>query len=272
MILITGEKGYISTNLYNCFIKETPCKKVSVRENIDIFQEKADTLIHCSAIVHNSRAEYEECKRVNHELTVSLALRAKENGVRHFVFISTMSVFGLDYGVINSSTMEKPVNNYGKTKLMAEKDLLKLSDENFKVAILRLPMVYGKDCPGNFAKLEKLAEKLSIFPKVDNKRSMLYIENLCKFIREIVKREKEGIYYPQNSEYVNTSELFKEIRQAKNKRTYLSKIMGFIRFLNLRTVNKLFKTLIYDKELENNIDFDYNGVDFKNSIKKSVNK
>ena len=85
-----------------------------------------------------------------------------------------MSVYGIESGVINRMTPLKPNSAYGKSKIEAEKLLNKLQDVSFVLAILRPPMVYGKGCRGNYTRLASLALKTPVFPRVDNKRSMIY--------------------------------------------------------------------------------------------------
>ena len=108
--------------------------------------------------------------------------------------------------VITQDTPLTPANFYGDSKVEAEEALQKLTDNSFKVAILRPPMIYGKGSKGNYPLLAKLARKLPFFPNVKNQRSMLYVGNLCKLIAEVILREKDGIFYPQNKEYVSPVE------------------------------------------------------------------
>ena len=89
--------------------------------------------------------------------------------------------------------------------------ILELADEGFKAAIVRSPMVYGKNSKGNYPTLAKMALKLPLFPYVKNQRSMIYIGNLCEFIRLLITNEDSGIFCPQNSVYTNTSEMVKQI-------------------------------------------------------------
>ena len=140
--------------------------------------------------------------------------------------------------------------------MKAEDGLLKLVDENFKVVILRPPMIYGKDSKGNYPLLAKMANKLPFFPNVDNQRSMLYVGNLCKFISLMIVNEENGIFYPQNSEYVRTSDMVKEIAAVKNKNIRLTKVFNPILKLIGSVggklgglVNKAFGNMVYEKEM-----------------------
>ena len=116
------------------------------------------------------------------------ARKAKEDGVSQFIFMSSIIVYGNEgqKGIINQNTKENPADFYGRSKLMAEEGLKVLEDENFKVAVIRPPMIYGKDSKGNYPRLSKMAKKLPFFPYVANQRSMLHIDNLCELIYLII--------------------------------------------------------------------------------------
>src|SRR5699024_8128330 len=121
---------------------------------------------------------------------------------------------------------------------------------NFKVAILRPPMIYGKGCPGNYQRLRKLALILPIFPDIENKRSMIYVGNLSEFIRVLIKKQLDGVYCPQNSEYVKTSEMVKGITENNHKNIKLTKLFNpFIKIMKISLVKKVFGDLVYDQNL-----------------------
>ena len=154
--------------------------------------------------------------------------------------------------IITADTPVSPANCYGDSKVQAEKRLKLLEDENFKVVILRSPMIYGKGSKGNYSLLAKLALKLPFFPRVQNERSMLYIENLCEFVRLMIENEESGTFFPQNSEYSNTSELVEMIAAAHGKKIKL--IGGFTRLLKIMScftglVNKAFGNLTYERSI-----------------------
>jgi len=169
-----------------------------------------------------------------------------------------MSVYGIDCGVITKDTQPKPKSNYGRSKLQAEELIEPLGNENFKVAILRPPMIYGKGCKGNYPRLAKLAIKTPFFPDVKNKRSMIYIDNLCEFIKLIIEERSSGLFFPQNEEYVNTSEMVKIIAKANNKSNHPTKI--FNPLINLACkkigiIKKAFGNLIYEHDMSGNYEY-----------------
>ena len=251
-----------------------------------------DAVVHTAGIAHvdiaeKQSAEYEQQKkeydRVNHQLTVEVAKKAKESGVKQFIFLSSIIVYGESARtgkdkLIGRETDTAPVNFYGESKLLAEQDLAPLSDEQFTVSILRLPMVYGPGCKGNFRLLKKVAKLLPIFLKSTGSRSMIYIDNLCECIRLIAEHRLSGLFCPQNREYVNTAELMKNLRGAYGKKLLV--VPGFQWLLSCLgagkgklsiVVNKVFGSLRYEKSfgtLQNGMD--YQIVSFEDSVKESV--
>ena len=165
--------------------------------------------------------QYSEVKqryyKVNTDLTLEVANKAKEAEVKQFIFMSSMIVYsGCETTHITKDTKPKAENFYGDSKLQADLKLQEMDDESFKVVVVRPPMIYGKGSKGNYQQLAKLATKLPIFPIVDNKRSMLHIDNLCEFIKLMIDNEESGVFFPQNAEYTNTSDMVQIIATIKN--------------------------------------------------------
>ena len=235
-----------------------------------------DVILHLAAIVHisNPSKEMESVyNQVNTQLPYELAQKAKREGVKQFIFMSSMSVYGEVLGdrVITKDTQERPDSFYGKSKLAAEQLLAELESEDFKLAVLRPPMVYGHQAKGNYKRLSELAQKLPVFPLVQNERSMIYIDNLCEFIRLIVQNQDSGVFYPQNQDYVNTSQLVKEIKRTHGQRVVLLPAFNWIlkklsRYVS--TLNKLFSDLTYEKEMSS-YPQSYQVADFRRSIEKT---
>ena len=271
-ILITGANSYIGTSFEN-YLKQWPDKyQVDTIDMIDgSWREKSfsgyDTVFHVSGIAHSDYGKIPEDKKAlyykeNTELTVETAKKAKADGVKQFIFMSSAIVYGdsAPIGkrkVITEETIPKPSNFYGDSKLQAEKGILPLQSNDFNVVIIRSPMIYGKGCKGNYQTLVKLALKLPIFPYVENERSMLYIGNLCEFVRLMIENNEHGVFWPQNNEYVNTSKLVKMIAEAHGKEirlvkgfTWLLKIMSHFTGL----VNKAFGNFCYSKSISEYVD------------------
>lgn len=266
-ILITGANSYIGVSVEQYLSRWPEQYRLDTVDMIgDAWKAHSfrgyDAVLHVAGLVHqpqtkNDPAQLELYDRINHRLAVETARKAKAEGVRQFLFMSSASVYGLDapLGKVVMITEDTPLNpkdNYGISKKCAEEALRELQDSQFKVAILRPPMIYGKGCKGNYQTMAKLARKLPFFPKVENQRSMLYIENLAEFIRLLIDDEAEGIFCPQNNEYVNTSDMVNRIAHANGKGILL--IGGFTWALKLLRgvtgiVDKAFGSLCYDLEL-----------------------
>lgn len=266
-VLITGANSYIGTS-FERYMGEFPNDyQIDTIDMIDgTWREKSfsgyDVVYHVAGIAHSDNGKISKEKeqlyyRVNTDLTVETAKKAKEDGVKQFIFMSSAIVYGNSAPIgkkktITIDTPLSPANCYGDSKVQAEKGILPLSDESFKVVILRPPMIYGKGSKGNYPILEKFARKLPIFPYVKNERSMLYIENLAEFVRLMIENEESGIFFPQNAEHSNTSELVKMIAAANGKKVRL--IKGFtwaLKLMGLFTglVNKAFGSLSYEQSL-----------------------
>ena len=259
-ILITGANSYIGTS-FEKYINENFSEdyQVDIIDMIDgSWREKSfagyDAIYHVAGIAHqketkeNAHLYYE----INRDLAFEVAKKAKNDGVKQFIFLSSMSVYGMDTGVITKETRPNPKTNYGKSKLQAEEQIVSLRDETFKVCVLRPPMVYGEGCKGNYNTIIKLVKKFPFFPRVNNKRSMVRIDNLIVLIRKAIDEELDGLYFPQDSEYVNTTKLAKQIAESMHKKVYMSYFLGFVVICLKpfsRTVKKAFGNLIYDKTM-----------------------
>ncbi len=185
---------------------------------------------------------------VNRDLVVEIAKAAKIAGVKQFVLLSSMSVYGLTVGHIKKDTEPKPNTAYGESKLQADEAIKDLEDANFIFTCLRPPMVYGKNCMGNYQTLRKFALTSPIFPGYTNKRSMVYIGNLCQFVKECIDFEKKGLFFPQNENYVNTSEMVKRVAEIHGNHIRLTNAFNWlIRILPMGIMKKVFGDLTYER-------------------------
>lgn len=282
-ILITGNTSYAGRSLEK-WLLQWPDKYLI--EYISLRNEEwkdkdfslYDVIFHVAAIVHQKeKPEMEELYyRVNRDLTIALANKAKNAGVKQFIFMSTLSVYGLVGTVgkevmINKDTPCRPNSFYGKSKLEAEGLLERLQNEDFKVAILRVPMIYGPNCPGNYEQLRRITDKTPIFPSINNNRSMIFIDNLSEFVRLLIDNQDNGLFFPQNLEYINTSYLVALIAKEKHKNIYLSKFLSLgvsLLAIRIKIVNKVFGNLTIDSNLSNYRDYKYCVVDLVESVKR----
>ena len=251
-ILITGANSYIGTSFEN-WMKQYEDYQIDTVDTINnkwrtADFSKYDTVFHVAGIAHikETKKNAPLYYKVNRDLAIEVAEKAKATGIKQFILLSSMSVYGMTTGIITKNTTPVPKTNYGKSKLEADIQIMKMSDENFKVAIMRPPMVYGEGCKGNYQILKKAALKLPIFPDIENRRSMVYIDVLSKYVKKLIDREKNGYFYPQNQEYVCTSKMVKDIAEQNGRKIILVKCFNpLIKLFNKGLFGKIFGNLIY---------------------------
>lgn len=267
-----------------------------------------DAVFQASGIAHAdtgavSRERQALYYQVNCDLAVHTAQKAQAAGVGLFIYPSSVIVYGdsAPYGktrMITAQTSAECVHFYGDSKIRAEEALRRLeageepwadgkslagekpsvdgtAGAGMQVAILRLPMVYGRGSKGNYPLLAKLAGRLPFFPDVKNQRSMIYIENLCEFIRQRIEDGKGGLYFPQNPEYTTTSQMVQEIAAARGKKLRLLKIMNPLVALASHVpgkignmANKAFGSLTVDREMSGDVE-EYCLYDLRESIRRT---
>ncbi|MCK9453521.1 NAD-dependent epimerase/dehydratase family protein [Sulfurimonas sp.] len=238
-LLITGSNGFVGSYFINKYKNRYNIKTFSfLYDDIETLEcGGMDVVFHLSALVHQmGGASVEEYERVNVTQTLELAKKAKASGVGQFVFMSTIKVYGEETNIAYSEDSEcKPEDEYGKSKLKAELELLKLEDKNFKINIIRTPIVYGYGVKANIKNLVNLVEKISLLPfgGIQNKRSMVYIGNLCHLVEEVIKQNKSGIFLASDDEPLSTTRLIEQIAKSLGKKVYLVKIPFFETLLKL---------------------------------------
>lgn len=245
-----------------------------------------DAVFHVAGIAHADVGNVsEETKqlyyKVNRDLTLETAQKAKKENVPQFIFMSSMIIYG-ESGklgqrkVITDKTVPSPENFYGDSKWQADQGVRQMEGDAFHVAVLRPPMIYGPNSKGNYPLLAKLAKKLPLFPDIQNERSMLYIGNLCAFLRLLILSGENGIYFPQNRGYVRTSNMVKGIAGVSGHRIMVTSLLnplvgvgetipGKISGL----INKAFGNMVYEKSISNHFDGSYQIYSLKDSIQKT---
>ena len=290
-VLITGANSYIGIS-FEKYVSDHYSSELSV-DTVDMIDgswrqkdfSSYDVVYHVAGIAHADVGKVsDEVKAkyyaINTDLTLETCKKAKEEGVKQFVFMSSAIVYGesAPYGKpkrITKDTEPQPANFYGDSKWQADKGVRELADESYIVTVLRPPMIYGKGSKGNYPTLAKMAKKLPVFPNVQNERSMLYIENLCEFLCQVMIRGEGGIFWPQNAEYTKTSEMVKMIAEASGHKIHVSKgwnwVVGLARIIPGKPkglTNKAFGNMSYDQSMSQ-YDFDYQIVDLKESIRRT---
>ena len=290
-VLITGANSYIGVS-FDKYVHEHYSSELSI-ETIDMIDGgwrkidfgDYDIVYHVAGLAHADVGNVNENTKkkyyaINTDLAIEVCKKAKNDGVKQFVFMSSAIIYGDSAPCgkekrITVSTEPHPSNFYGDSKWQADKGVRAEADENFTVTVLRPPMVYGKGSKGNYPTLAKMAKKLPLFPDIVNERSMLYIENLCEFLCQVMNRGEGGVFWPQNAEYTRTSEMVSEIASVANHKIHISKAWNWVvtvaRAIPGRPrglADKAFGNMTYDQNMSQ-YDFEYQRVSFHESIKRT---
>lgn len=239
-----------------------------------------DAVYNVSGLAHaNARQGTEEqYYAVNGQLPIDVAEKAKAEGVHLFIQMSSQIVYGDMSGLgeektITAETIPSEPTIYGKSKMMAERGLKALSDENFQVAIIRPPLIYSEFARDNFPRLVNFAKKMPIFPKIENKQSMLYVDNLCELVKLIIEHNRGGIYYPQQERYIETSVIVADIAKAVGNRMWQTRLFNpalrlLSKFPQFGFIHKAFGSIIYEMDMSNHFDGKYRVVSYNESIQR----
>ena len=265
-ILITGANSYIGTAVERWLQKYDNRYLIETVDMIDgTWREKDfseyDVVYHVAGIAHADVGKVsEETKafyyKINTDLAVETAEKSKAEGVKQFIFMSSMIIYGESGGfgqqkMISKDTKPNPANFYGDSKWQADQRI-------------------------HYPTLAKMAKKLPIFPNVQNQRSMLHIDNLCEFIRLMIDNEETGVFFPQNKEYSKTSQLVQMIATSTGHKIKITKLLNPFVWLAAYIpgkigglVNKAFGNLTYDKDMSVYEKGTYQIVSLEESVRKT---
>ena len=254
-ILILGTNSYIGKHLAE-HLQQFPAdySVCSISQRDDHWKSMDfstfDSIVDCVGIAHRkeTKVNAHEYYEVNADLAFQTARKAKDAGVKQFIFLSSMSIYGMDGGVITKETQPNPKTHYGRSKWQAEQQIAPLQDETFHVAIVRPPMVYGEGCKGNYQTLVTLAKILPIIPDYKNERSMISIENLCAHLKCLIDESSCGVFLPQDPEYHCTCDMIQEIARNNGKSIQRTRLLnpGVILLKSFtKTGEKAFGSLIH---------------------------
>ncbi|MGL4393558.1 MAG: NAD-dependent epimerase/dehydratase family protein [Fusobacteriaceae bacterium] len=261
-VMVTGSTGFIGRNFIEKYSKDYNIIPISLRKKKpeDIDFSGVDVVLHLAALVHQMKgAPEEKYFEINTELTKKLADAAKKNGIRHFVFFSTIKVYGSDgelnrKNCFNEFSECNPNDAYGKSKLIAEDYLNKIENKEFKISIVRPPLVYGLGAKGNFENLIKLINKIKILPfnYDDRKRTMVAITNLLHMTDLIIKKEATGIFIPHDEKNISIRELSLIIAKFQSKKKILVKfpclIFKMLGKIKKNIMERLYGELVFENK------------------------
>ena len=270
-LLIIGPNSYIAKNFAEYAIQKHPdwiIDKLSVRnDEWKVYDYSGyDSVLYFAAVVHKKETPelLPGYQRLNCEIPVEMAtmLRDQNREQDHtpqFLYLSTMAIFGLEGRIgqivtIDESTPTLPKSAYGKTKLAAEQLLTSLArDGSLNVATFRPPMVFGPDCPGNYQTMKKFVTKFHVFPTLQNQRSMVHIDTLSEKLLECVETKVAGTFHPQETDYICSAEMAKDIASEAGTKLFLCPLLNPIVLLGEKfhpALHKVWGSLIYDKNLK----------------------
>lgn len=288
-VLITGAGSYIGTKVENWLNRYPEDFHVDAVDTINDNWKKVDfslynVVYNVAGIAHVKAANGEGplYYAVNRDMVINIAKAAKAAGVKHFIHMSSMIVYKevktLKGKQIHKNTVPAPNGFYGDSKLQGEIGVRALADDTFKVCIMRPPMIYGPGCKGNFPRLVWLAQKTPVFPAWHNQRSMLYIDNLCEFVKQVIQHEVDGIVFPQNREYADTVEIIRYYAKNSGKKIWITKLFNPLIWLlgnYVRPLGKMFSNSTYDMDMSEypfeyrlvNLEDSFAGIQAKNTMK-----
>lgn len=286
-LLILGKNSYVGKSVKNYFDREHSDVEIEFASSRNRQWEKYnfskyDAIYNVSGLCHadSKHGTPEQYMSINGQLPIDMGAKAKKDGCKLFINMSSSIVYGNMSYIGEEKTMDRntvpvPVNVYGESKLFAEKGLLKLEDESFGVALIRAPLIYGENSIGNFPLMVKVARKFPIFPDIKNKQSMIYIDNLCELIYLIVKNNKRGIYLPQDRQIICTSKMVKDLSIMCGKNIHLTKVFNPILKLlgrKIYFIDKAFGDTVYTMEASDYFEYQYQVVDYSTALKRIISK
>lgn len=286
-LLILGKNSYVGTSVEKYLNKFHEDVEVTVESSRDgIWKNhdfsKYDAIYNVSGLCHadSKHGTPEQYMSINGQLPIDMASKAKAEGCKLFINMSSSIVYGNmsrpgESKIMDRDTVPVPVNVYGESKLFAEKGLQELEDENFGVALIRAPLIYGENSTGNFPLLVKFARRSPIFPNIKNCQSMIYIDNLCELVYLIIKNNRKGIYLPQDEKVICTSQMVKDLSVLCGNKLHLTKVFNpFLKLLSkwIYFISKAFGDTAYTMEASNYFDYKYQVVDYETALKRVVSK
>jgi len=259
-ILITGANSFIGRS----FIRSS---KFKIIEEVSLLQttppeidfSRYDVILHLAAIVHQSRRiEKNEYFRINRDLCIDIANKAKEAGVKQFIFLSTVKVYG-EFGNRKEPWNERshcnPTDYYGQSKLEAENRLTTIESPDFIVSIVRSPVVYGEGVKAKILSLVKLVERFPVLPlgKIKNLRNFTYVENMVAFIDRVIEKKVAGTFIVMDDTPLSTSEFVKQIADGLGRKRVFFKLPELIINLGKMLMPQYFERIYGSLLLDNQV-------------------
>lgn len=278
---VTGGTGFIGRRIIQCLMNEgvhvislqrsskatcgTPVRRLDLSSMGRINEELLkgiDVIVHTAALVHAVSAEESQHKLLNSDATIQLFNLARAVGVKKFIFISTVGVYGVSSHSLplDLKTHINPQTLYAKAKRTAEIQLLKKIYPNIAVSVFRLPLVTGENAPGNYGLLEKISKsKLPLpFGITENKRSVVSVDLVAKVIVDSAKNIQlyNGLHLLSKEPPVSTKDLIVQLRHHYAMPINLLPVPKLIMkcLLTLLGKKKMYEQLYEDLVFKSSID------------------
>lgn len=277
-VLVTGASGFLARSLINMLLSQglhdvigsVRSSKSYVTSEIEIFVtgeingdtawdrvlEGVDVIIHTAARAHVIKDDVVDPASAFYEVnvsgTIALAAAAIRNNVKRFIFVSSIGVNGSSTSedeAFSEVSIPNPMALYAISKYEAEQQLSQLVENSMmQLVIVRPPLVYAEDAPGNFGRLLKIVSTSFPLPfaLVKNRKSFIYRENLSDFLCKCVDHPVAGgeLFLVSDAEDVSTPELLTVLSRAMNKKLYLIPVPMWL----MKGVTTLLgKTSIYEQ-------------------------
>lgn len=284
-VMLVGIGGYIGGKFTEYIHKYYPDWQVDAVDSMNGVWKDADfhgydAVYNVSGLAHaNARQGSEEqYYAVNGQLPIDVAYKAKCENVPLFIQMSSQIVYGdmSELGlekIITAETIPSEPTIYGKSKMMAERGLQALVDDTFQVAIIRPPLIYSEYARDNFPRLMNFAKKMPVFPKLENKQSMVYVDNLCELVKLIIDNNQGGVYYPQQECYIETSKIVADIARAVGNKMWQTRIFNpalklLAKCKKFSFIHKAFGSITYEMDMSNHFDGKYRVVSYEESVQR----
>ncbi|MGM0858926.1 MAG: UDP-glucose 4-epimerase family protein [Pseudomonadota bacterium] len=246
-VLLTGATGFVGRRISDvlinkisvyltCVVRQPPSKALghelkikSLGSDVDWVDVLVgqDVIIHAAGRAHILRdkvcdplAEYQE---INVEGTLNLARQAVQAGVRRFIFVSSIGVNGcVSRKPYTELDDPEPSDFYSQSKWEAEQGLWEIAKfTGMEIVILRPPLVYGPNAPGNFGSLVKFIDRGVPLPlgAINNRRSLVALDNLVDLIITCVGHPAAAnqVFLAGDGVDLSTTELLRGVGQAIGK-------------------------------------------------------
>ena len=266
-ILLTGATGFIGRRLAEAFSDSDYSLTCAVRRKNTLLAphktvvgtlnagtdwssalKRGQVVVHAAGRAHvtadTAEDPLEEFRKVNVDGTLSLARQAAEQGAKRFIFLSSIGVNAcVNDQPFTVGDVPNPVDPYGKSKWEAEQSLWEVARcTGMEVVIIRPPLVYGPNAPGNFGSLVRWVDKGVPLPlgSIHNKRSLVALDNLVDLIITCIDHPAAAnrVFLAGDGEDLSTTELLQGVAKAMGKPSRLVPLPAGLLMLGATVLGK----------------------------------